>query len=120
MGPLSDEESRPHDVLAMIYCAQRLIDAKNRVLCTLTEDRREHEDIREAILVMQKKQDKIVAALGQIQQSSSPSRSPEGRSKHVNREVSVRPHITCMLGIKCVSLCDFKSFSFKYKESIRI
>ncbi len=120
MDPFSDEEGRAHDVLAVVSCAQRLIDANDRVLCTLTEDRREQEDLREAILAMQKKQDEIVAALGQIQQSSTPSCSPEGRSKHVNREVSVRPHITCMLFIKCVSLCYFKSFSFKYEESIGI
>jgi len=82
-----------NDVLTVVSCAQRLIDANDRVLSSLTEGRKEQEDLREALEAVKAKQDDIVTALSNIQQicstSSTPCRSPEGRNKYVNREVSV-------------------------------
>jgi len=88
---LTDEENRTNDVLTVVSCAQRLIDTNDRVLSSLTEGRKEQEDLREALEAVKAKQDDIVTALSNIQQicstSSTPYRSPEGRNKYVNREV---------------------------------
>ena len=45
----TDEENRTNDVLTVVSCAQRLIDANDRVLSSLTEGRKEQEDLEKPL-----------------------------------------------------------------------
>ena len=98
-------------------CAQRLIDANDKVLSSLTEGRKEQEHLREALEAV-KANDDIVTALSNIQQicstSSTPCRSPEGRNKYVNREVSV-----CLVRVAIVfSMYRTCTFSLSMTECV--
>ena len=77
-----EDERNDRDILAVVSCAQKLIDANDRVLAAFSKGRREQDGIKEAVAAIQAKQDDIVAALSKIQQTCSPSQSPgESRSQ---------------------------------------
>ena len=80
---MSDNE----DVLSMMACTQRVIDTNEKLLASLDEQKKEKENLQNAINDL-KKQQEVVTMLGQLKSSQSPSTSPK-RMVTVNREVSV-------------------------------
>ena len=99
------------DVLSVMACTQRMLDTNEKVLASLDEQRREKENIHQAIDDLKKKQEEVVTMLGQIKSSQSTSPSP----KHlvsVNREVSV-----CVLSpvanyVIVYTICHLFSYMF--------
>ncbi len=86
MDPYSDSEET--DVLSMMACTQRVLDTNEKLLASLDEQKKEKENLQDAINDLRKKQEEVVTILGQLKSSQSPSTSPK-RAVTVNREVSV-------------------------------
>lgn len=87
-APFSDGEFEEPDVLSVMACTQRMLDTNEKLLASLDEQRRDKENLKQAIDDLNKKQEEVVMMLGQLKSSQSTSPS----HKHlvsVNREVSV-------------------------------
>ena len=76
------------DVLSMMACTQRVLDTNEKLLASLDEQKKEKENLQDAINDLRKKQEEVLTILGQLKSSQSPSTSAK-RSVTVNREVSV-------------------------------
>ena len=86
-GPQVSDSEEP-DVLSMMACTQRVIDTNEKLLVSLDEQKKEKENLQNAINDLKKQQEEVVTMLGQLKSSQSPSTSPK-RVVTVNREVSV-------------------------------
>ena len=76
------------EVLSMRACTQRVLDTNEKLLASLDEQKKEKENLQDAINDLRKKQEEVVTILGQLKSSQSPSTSPK-HAVTVNREVSV-------------------------------
>ena len=85
-GPQVSDSEEP-DVLSTMACTQRVIDTNEKLLISLDEQKKDRENLQNAINDL-KKQQEVVTMLGQLKSSQSPSTSPK-RVVTVNREVSV-------------------------------
>ena len=64
------------DMLSMMACMQYVLNTSEKLLAGLDEQKKEKENVQDAINDSRKKQVEVVTNFGQLKSSQSPSTSP--------------------------------------------